>query len=175
MNDFNENQQPPDDDDNNLPEGVRRDIPPEASGSPFDGNMRLPDNIPDFLKDTLGEIAKKFGAPPGGIVVPIGRIPDGLREKVCALCPKMVDSEVAELDMNEMEEWNSINAETDRLLSETDRIHKALDKVDARKAVLCGGLELKHSVAGLRLRIENGKLIKRECTKPKEKKCSLSD
>ncbi len=73
-----------------------------------------------------------------------------------------------------MDEWNSINVETDRLLAEAEKIRAALDRTEARKAVLCGGLELKHDVAGSKLTIEDGVLIKRECDKGKEDRCALS-
>jgi len=166
MDDFNNNRPP--DDDNNLPDGVYPDQPPDIPGE----NAHL-EGMPDFIKSAIDGLMSKIGAT-GGIAIPIGSIPKDIRDKICSMCPQMVEDEVADLDPNEMDEWNSINAETDRLLTEADKIHKALDRVDLRKSILSASLELKHEVIGKRLKIENGKLIRKYCDIPKGDKCNFN-
>jgi len=172
MREFDDNQQP--DDDHNLPDGVFPDRPPNTHGGSYSGDEEFLEGLPEALKNALDGLVNKIGAA-GGIAIPIGSMPKGLRDKLCAMCPRMVEEEVADLDANETDEWNSIKVETDRLLNEADKIHKALDRIDTRKAVLCGSLELKHNVSGERLKIDGGKLIRKHCDKPQDDKCNLND
>lgn len=165
MSKFENSQLPNEDEDKNLPDGV-------PDGAP--DFLKEDDGIPDFMKDAINGIAERFGMPAGAIAIPLGSIPHVIRDKLCELCPKMKHEDVAELDINELEEWNSINAELDRLQELMKKVDKEMDKIHTRRTLLCSNLELRHNVSGEKLRIENGKLTRRFCDKEADDKCNIN-
>lgn len=154
MSELNDNR-PPDEEENNISDDMS-------------------DGMPDFIEDAINDLNEKIGVPTSPVVLPIGLIPKSIRDKICQLCQKQESEDVADLDINEMEEWHSINAEIERVRKIMIEADKDMDRAQARKNILCCSLELKHNVAGERLRIENGKLIRRFCAKEADDHCSIN-
>lgn len=151
---------------NNFENSENEDMIP---GEEDDGVI-MPEGTPGPLKDMVNDFLDKMGGT-GGVAIPLGAIPKSLIEKICSLCPERKEEDVAELDMNQGDEWNSINAELDRLYKEQVKIDKAYIKVITRRDIFRGTLELQYDVLGENLKIENGALIRRFCGRDQETKC----
>jgi len=134
---------------------------------PPDENDDSTGSLGEMLNRLIGDTSKLKGA-----LIPMNLIPASIRDRICEMCPDNKIEVVADLDMNELDDWNSIIAEIERLKLEQNKLNKALDKVQARKSILCTTLEVKHDLVGERLSIEGGKLIRKLCNN-NEGKCGL--
>ena len=84
-------------------------------------------------------------------------------EDICEDCPSAKYTTVASLQANELEEWASIKAESDRISKEVTKLAKEREMLHSRKKLFFGKIQLRNDEYKSRLVIRNGKAMKLEC------------
>lgn len=105
----------------------------------------------------------------------LGYLVNRITGNSCFDCSDIEQEDIGELDPSEMEDWNAINAEADRLINELKKLSRAKMLVESRRDVFWLKLELRFGfINNERLDIVNGyKLVKLLCKTDSCKKSQL--
>jgi len=127
-----------------------------------------PEEMPDILKSLFGSLINSGKMIP----IPLSALNPSTRESICRSCPQQQTEDIAELDMNEMDELRSVEAEEDRINVVVDNLKLDMELVKTRRSMLHLKLEKKHKQVGdQRLAIQEGKFVRRFCGKPPNENC----
>jgi len=108
-----------------------------------------------MLEDILG------GGMGKGIMKKLLKLMRG--EDICEECEKAVYTEIAKLSTNQLEEYASIRAESDRITRQVEKLAKERELLGARKSLLIGKIQLSINEPKSHIVIKNGKALKVEC------------
>lgn len=84
-------------------------------------------------------------------------------EDICEDCESAKYTEKVQLSANQLEEYASIRAETNRITRQVEKLAKERELLNARKSLLIGKIQLSINEPKSHIVIKNGKALKVEC------------
>lgn len=95
----------------------------------------------------------------------------GAVPKSCYDCDQASFEEVGDLTPSEIEEYNSIQIEDDRLYKKAEELMLEKEMLGARRKIFWGKLEQRFNMIGAKTKIKDNKAIKITCNLPPGESC----